>query len=137
MDELQLLRDRIDELEQILGVDLSLTSRLRGALGITRDQARMLGLLLNRNMVTHDAMFTVLYGDRPDCDQPQPKVMDVQLCKLRKVTSLHGIDIKTLVGEGWQMPMAEKAKVRALLVPVDQADSTIDDLPRFLPQRAA
>jgi hypothetical protein len=113
MDEVQRLRDRVDELEQILGVDLSLTSRLRGVLGITRDQARMLGLLLNRNMVTHDAMFTVLYGDRPECDQPQPKVMDVQLCKLRKVTSQRGVDIKTLVGEGWQMLPEDKTKVRA------------------------
>jgi hypothetical protein len=35
------------------------------------------------------------------------------------------------------MLMEEKAKVRALLAPVDRADSTIDDLPEFLAQRAA
>jgi hypothetical protein len=61
MDEVQRLRDRIEELEQILGVDRALASRLRGALGISRDQARMLVLLLSRDVVTHEAMFTVLY----------------------------------------------------------------------------
>jgi hypothetical protein len=35
------------------------------------------------------------------------------------------------------MPMEEKAKVRAKLVPVDQTDATIADLPTFLPHRAA
>jgi hypothetical protein len=137
MDELQRLRDRIDELEQVLGVDRTLTNRLRGALGISRDQARMLGVLIGRNVVTHEAMYTVMYGARPECDQPSLKIMDVQLCKLRGRLKPHGITFRTLWGEGWQMPMEEKAKVRALLVPVDQADSTINDLPQFLRPRAA
>jgi hypothetical protein len=137
MDEVQRLRDRIDELEQILGVDRSLANRLRGALCISRDQARMLGMLLSRNVVTHEAMYTVMYGARPECDQPTMKIMDVQLCKLRGRLKPHGITFRTLWGEGWQMPMEEKAKVRAKLVSVDQADSTIADLPTFLPHRAA
>ena len=115
MDELHRLRDRIDEFEQILGVDRALANRLRGALGISRDQARMLGLLLSRDVVTHEAMYAVLYGERPECDQPGPKVMSVQVCKLRKALTPRSIEIKTHLGDGWQMLPEDKAKVRALL----------------------
>jgi hypothetical protein len=115
MSELQRALDRIEELEEVLGIDRSMTNRIRGALGVSRDQAKMLGLLISRNIVTHTAMFTVLYGARPDCDQPATKIMDVQLCKLRRRLSQHGIAIKTEWGEGWAMSLGEKAKVRRLI----------------------
>ncbi len=77
---------------------------------------------------------TLLYGARPDCDQPQPKVMDVQVCKLRRKMKPHGVKIKTRWGQGWLMPKDSKDLIRATLTRV--VDSYAD-LPNFLPKRAA
>lgn len=129
---MQRLRDRVEELERFLGVDRTLTNRLRSAFGIGPDPARILGMILQRNIVTHEAMYIVVYGARPDCDQPATKILDVQVCKTRKALSGHGIKIKTHWGEGWSMSLADKAKVRARLALVDCADTAIDDLPAFL-----
>lgn len=115
MTELIRLRDRVEELERVLGVDRNLTSRLRDAFGIEPGMAPVLGMLLKRNFVSHDSLYTVLFAGRPECDWPEPKLMDVQICKLRRVLKRHGISIKTRWGEGWLMSSEDKAKVRAVL----------------------
>jgi hypothetical protein len=115
MTELQTLRDRVEELERAVGVDQGLTTRLRIAFGIEPALAPILGMLFKRNFVTHDSLYTVLYAGRLECDWPQPKIMDVQICKLRRKLKRFGIVIKTQWGEGWSMSVADKAKVRAVL----------------------
>jgi len=116
MSELQRLRDRIEELEQILGIDRSMTTRLRAALQITKDQARVLGMLLSRNIATHESLYIALYGARPDCDQPQFKILDVQICHLRARLKRHGIAVKTHWGEGWSVSPADKIQVRQMML---------------------
>ena len=133
MSEIDRLRDRIEELELILGADRSLSNRIRGALGVTRDQAKMLGLLISRNVVTHEAMYTVVYGARPDCDQPEPKILDIQICKLRRRLQLNAIAIKTEWGEGWSMSLQDRAKVRRLIA----VDAGTETIPAFLSAHAA
>jgi hypothetical protein len=82
MSELARLRDRVAQLEQALGVNRSLTGRLRAVFGIEPTQASILGMLLKRNFVTTESLYTVLYGDRPDCDLPDPQVLAVQILLL-------------------------------------------------------
>src|SRR5258707_3460553 len=47
------LRDRVEQLEQLVGVDRSLTSRLRTAFGLEPGVAQVMGMLLNREFVPH------------------------------------------------------------------------------------
>jgi len=56
-------------------------------LGLTISEARVLGLLAKRQYCTREAIFTMLYGNRTD-DPPDPKVIDVYVCKLRKKLGL-------------------------------------------------
>src|SRR5258705_13371921 len=58
------LRDRVEQLEQLVGVDRSLTSRLRTAFGLEPGVAQVMGMLLKRDFVTHDALYVVLYSAR-------------------------------------------------------------------------
>src|SRR5712672_3611391 len=58
------LRDRVEQLEQLVGVDRSLTSRLRTAFGLEPGVAQVMGMLLKRDFVTHDALYVVLYAAR-------------------------------------------------------------------------
>ena len=124
MDENQRLRDRVEELEMLLGKDTSLASKLCAAYQIEPEMADVLALIFNRNFVSHQSMFTVLFGARPDCDQPDPRVMDVQICKLRRKLRPYGITIKTQWGQGWSMPVASKDRLRAMLraLPRSHAD---------------
>lgn len=85
-------------------------------------------------MLCRDALYTLLFGARPECDQPELKVMDVQICKLRRKMKPHGITIKTQWGQGWSMPKVSNDKIRAALAPAVEAYA---DLPNFLPKRAA
>lgn len=112
MTETQRLRDRIEELERVLGVDRSLTSKLRDVFGLEPGLSPILGMLMQRIFVSHSSLYTVLYANRPECDWPEPKILDVQICKLRRKLKKIGASIDTRWGEGWMMTAANKAKVR-------------------------
>ena len=130
MTELERLQNRIEELESVLGVGKDEVTIYRRAFGLTRDQARILGLLFKRNAtVTRGSIYTVLYGSRPDCDQPEDKIIDVQICKMRKQLRAVGVEIKVDWGFGYRMPQADKQKLRAYLgkLPDDMvADEDVD-----------
>ena len=117
MSEIERLRDRIEELEQVLGVGSDDVARYRNALGITIEQAKILGLLMRRaGTVTRASIFTVLFGARPDCDQPtDDKVIDVHVCKLRKPLRRLGVEIRPDWGFGYFITRNEKAALRAYL----------------------
>jgi hypothetical protein len=110
--ELQRLRERVAMLEDILGVGRTMISRLRTAFDLQPDHARILGMLLNRQLIAKEAIYNMLYGHRPECDQPIWKTIDVQIHKLRKRLRIHGIEFIGIVGEGYTMKPEHKLKVR-------------------------
>lgn len=113
VDEIERLRDRVEELEALLGVGWDDIASYRNALRLTVDQAKILGLLAKRNVtVTRDAIYTVLYGARPDCDQPDMKIIDVHVCKLRKPLRRVGVEIQSDWGMGYYLLAADKRKLR-------------------------
>ncbi|HEX5509850.1 MAG TPA: helix-turn-helix domain-containing protein [Pseudolabrys sp.] len=114
-DVVQRLRDRIDELEAVLGTERSMVSRLRQAFGLNRRQAQILGTLLARDMVTRPALYAVLYGDSPDDKWPDDKVLDSHTCCLRRALRNKGVSIRTHWGEGWSIAPADKARIRVML----------------------
>lgn len=91
--ENELLRGRIALLEDaLIGVRvLPLEWRL------TAQEARIFGVLVNRELATKDAIMAGLYGDRAD-DEVLPKIVDVFVCKLRKKLMPYGIAIETVWG---------------------------------------
>jgi hypothetical protein len=117
MSEMEKMRDRVLQLEQILGIDSSETGRIREAFGLEPDLARIMGMLLKRNFVSHESLYTVMYGHRPECEWPDAKVLDVQICKLRRRLKPFAIVIVTRWGEGWSISVANKVKARAVLDP--------------------
>jgi hypothetical protein len=119
--EMKRLRDRVEELERILGTDRSTANRLRTAFELTPDQGKMLGMLMARSSVTHESLYAVIYGAKPECDQPEPKIVDVQICKLRARLKPYGFEIGTLWGEGYRLTPAMKAAIRAHMRQVEAA----------------
>lgn len=118
MNELQQLRDRVAELEELLGAkpDVNFRLMLNPEKNVwVKACGPLLGMLMKRDMVTKDAAFTVLYGDRSDADQPASKIIDVIAWRLRKACRARGVVIQTVWGEGFRLDHHNKAKLQALI----------------------
>lgn len=123
----QRLKDRIEQLEDVLGVGKPMTERLALSFGIDIELGVFLGMLYRRQFVTREGLYTVMYEGRPECDWPEPKVLDIHLCRLRKVLRTHGATVVTKWGAGWHMPADSKAIIRERLEAHQIELSTIAD----------
>lgn len=56
------------------------------ALGLTHSEAIILGAMLKREFCSRERLLTVLYGSRDDA--PDPKCLDVFVCKVRRKLGL-------------------------------------------------
>ena len=97
--ENEMLRARIDQLEEALGVRLPTPVEW----GLTGSEARVFGLFRARELVTRDAIMAVLYRDAGK-DEPEQKITDVFICKIRRKLKPFAIEIKTVWGQGYALP---------------------------------
>jgi len=110
MTELERLRDRVEELEELIGLTIDLPFY---RLALSPTQARLLGLLLKRDFVTRDFAFVAMYGGRPEADQPDIKCIDIYIHFLRKKLDQYGISIRTR--GGYFMEPADKKRLYEVL----------------------
>lgn len=123
MTETEQLRNRVEELTALLGVGNDDVSRLLTVLDATPQQCEIIGFMLRRSIATRTALHTVLFGNRPDCDQPEMKLIDVQMVKVRAALKKLGIDVQTEWGSGgWALKASDKAKLRKLMAGEAPAD---------------
>lgn len=104
------LRDRCLFLEEAMG----LTVEAPVFLGLTTHEARLFGALLKRPMVSKAGVMATLYSERPD-DEPEMKIVDVYVCKIRKKLKPYGIEIETIWGQGYRMTEAMRAKASSMI----------------------
>lgn len=113
-NELQLLRDRVQELEELLG--LSMEQRdLMSPLKLSPQQTALLGLIYRGNLIRRTAAYTSIFGARLECEQPDDKILDVQLSRLRAALKPRGITIETHRGVGWSMSSDNKERLRTAI----------------------
>ncbi|MCB1473819.1 MAG: helix-turn-helix domain-containing protein [Rhodobiaceae bacterium] len=93
------LEARVMELEA--GLVAEFEGMLRIAYGLTPTQARFLGALSQRDVLTRQMAMALLYGG--EADPPNDKILDVLLCKIRRAIE-PDFRIDVLWGTGWQMP---------------------------------
>ena len=103
------LRDRVEELERLLGMHPVLPRLWR----LTGREADVLGILLRRQVMTHTQLFEAIWGG--DSDR-SIKIVEVVVCKLRAKLRPHGIAIRTEHGVGYFIPPESKATARAQIV---------------------
>lgn len=102
------LEDQIAVLERAMGFEILPPIEW----GLTQAEARLLGALIERDLLTKDAAMAALYRDR-GADEPELKIVDVFICKARKKLKPYGITIETRWGVGYFMTAAMKAVARA------------------------
>lgn len=111
-DELTRLRDRVEELEELLG--LRMEAPLHFPVHLSRTEERLLGILSSGRLVTKEFAHRALYAARPDCDVPEIQVVDVYACKLRRKLGPFGIAIKTKWGVGYYLDAENVARLKQL-----------------------
>lgn len=112
-------RDRIEELERILGLKAEFPWLVR----LTGDQRRILGVLIARSgIVSQESLHVCLYGGKPDCDQPEIKIIDVQVCKMRATLKAYAarlgvapVEIGTEWGRGFYLTLENRVRARDLI----------------------
>lgn len=107
MSKLQRALDRIDELEELLGVHVIVPQ-----LGLTPLEARYVGFLMRKEIANQGMIHTAVYGGLPECDQPDTKTIDVHICKIRKKLAPQGLCIKTQYNVGYYFDPASKAALK-------------------------
>ena len=92
-------RERIADVEQLLAIDDPKPLIVK----VSRTERILVELLLKRNMLTREVAWGILYGHRPDADQPQYRVISSIIHHLRSRLSRHGVKITTEFGTGWYL----------------------------------
>lgn len=103
------LRLRVEQLEDMLGMRLDAPIEI----GLTASEAKVFGLLQRVEMATKQAIMSALYYERIDTE-PELKIVDVFVCKLRAKLKPWRIEIETLWGTGYHMTPESKALAAAL-----------------------
>ena len=123
--EIEARDDRIDELLALIGLKASLPCLIK----LQPDSRRIARLIAGRGgLVSRGDIYVAVYGAKPECDQPVPKVIDVQIHRIRKAFAEYAagfadpvereantITILTEHSCGWHIPLLHKSKARELL----------------------
>ena len=116
-EECRRLRYRVAELEDILGIADDYALCLRKRFKLPPQPAHALGFILSREIATHDALYTVLWGNLNEDDQPLDVKQAVKhiVWRIRVKLRPYGIEIETGWGTHYTMTRANKQKLSRLL----------------------
>lgn len=103
------LRDKIYMLEEGLGIHELLPAEWC----LTGKEAAVLGHLIKRDIGTKRSIMTALYASG-GIDEPEMKIVDVFVCKLRKKMATLDVTIETRWGEGYFLTPEMKTKIKQL-----------------------
>lgn len=110
--ELEALRDRVEELEGVLGIGgltpLEWTCRPRGRTW------KLLNFLAKRGNARTEAIWAAVWGDSID-ERADIGIVPVAVCALRKGLKPHGIEVRCIWGEGYGFTPDMRAKAQALI----------------------
>ena len=108
-DELANAKEKIRQLSGTADID----PMLGHLFGLPPSEAVILAMLMAKVSCTREQFMGAIYDD-PD-DAANIKIIDVFVCRLRKIMTTHGIVIDRIWGQGYFMTQENKDKCRALI----------------------
>jgi hypothetical protein len=116
----QQLRDRIEELEDLLGLKSDRLALMRSALGLTSTEAKMVSFLSRRQLASLSEIYDALYCERSECDQPNPRSVSSIIHQARRKLDKFGISIQTQFASGYFLSKQDKEKLEAIMAAQDE-----------------
>ena len=108
--ENEVLRDRVFQLETEFGINLEPPPPF----DLTASEARVFGILLARDYCSKEQVMTALYAHQPR-DEPDIKIVDVYVCKIRRKVEPVGVQIETVWGHGYKISKDMKNRAKSLI----------------------
>lgn len=84
---------------------------LIGYLGLTRLEARLVAALVAHGRLSKDRIYHAMYATAAEDKQPEPKIVDVFVCKIRKKFEPFGLGIETIWGMGFGLTPEVREKL--------------------------
>ncbi len=114
-ERIEQLEYRIEELEDVLGNSRALSLGYF-VLGVSQGvESQILGVLMKRPQIHKEQLFSVIYGGRPEETQPNYKLLDVYISRLRRKLERFNVKINTIYGQGWAITQENKDIVKETL----------------------
>lgn len=117
-DRIAILEAENDELrERVIQLERAMTSDYdRMPIGgLTSSEAVVLAVIVSTtNGASKSRIFEALYAMRSSRDLPEPKIVDVMVCKLRKKLDALGVEIETIWGWGYRLSPASREALAEL-----------------------
>jgi two-component system cell cycle response regulator CtrA len=110
-------RERIRQLEELLVPSSTLVPQ---EWMLTTKEARVFSHLTTRQIASKRTIMQALYFDQHSDDEPQEKIVDVFVCKMRKKLKPYGVQIETIWGQGYSL--VDREQYAHLPVPRPPAD---------------
>ena len=104
------LRERVRMLQDQLGMAFEAPPQFL----LTRAETVIFGLLLKNSLVRKEMAMSAIYAHLPD-EEPEIKIVDVWVCKMRRKLRPYGIEIQTQWGQGYFISAEGKRAARRLL----------------------
>lgn len=117
--ENDLLRERVAFLERSIGSDRAVPR----VLGLTATESRVLAVLVVRVEASKDQILTIAYNNVHGDELPDPKIIDVFICKIRAKLRPFDIGIDTIWGQGYRLRPEMKKRIQDLLATESQAEA--------------
>jgi DNA-binding response OmpR family regulator len=89
--------------------------------GLTGSEAKVLSLLGERDMANRDQILSALMVGRGADEEPEKKIVDVYICKIRSKLKRFDIVIEALWGRGYRLNAENKAKIAGFLTATSEA----------------
>lgn len=101
---IEILEERNRQLEELL---IPSNVPFRPEWGLTATEQRIFAHLTTKDMSSKPSIAAAIYADRID-EQPDIKIVDVMVCKMRKKLDRFGVEIQTIWGHGYALVDRQK-----------------------------
>ena len=115
--EIDELRAKMQDMERAFGFH----NEVPLMFGLTGAETKVFSLLIERDMANRDQLLSALMHGRGADAEPEKKIVDVYLCKIRVKLKPFGIEITSVWGRGYMIDAANKAKIAGYLGAVAEA----------------
>lgn len=109
LSEVESLRYQVAEFRAALGLTQQFPRKFR----LTPHEAKVLGILVKREIASRDFIYRTMYADEWMKDR-EPKIIEVYLSNMRKKLRPFDITIQNDYGHGWFLSAGDKARIAKL-----------------------